>query len=1118
MPGINGKQALKKSSALVSAFWLMAVLLLLPSVARAADRLYFVSIVEADSQQGGTQVLLEWGPLEGSIPTEIENFRLYRSINGKPFDPLAEIANQVAAPSVIRGYVQGDINEQRRSELLSILQEMSDSLVPPGPQVTEDNCAEFIHDIISPSSNLYNPLQRMLLVRFHPAVARAAGLAFIDDKIEGEAAQYMLTGVTARGESLPIGKTEEFDPGIPTVLPPPTGLKQVEIGGCSALHKNLDDLRIHLLWDVPAQPQDISLNVLTYGYDVYWSEDDKGLLDFRAGVPEGLFKVNRKPVIVSGAAPAEGKDGFLARDSQENHLTGPIWQRGQNFYYYLVSRDLAGNYSYAGLPIEATVVDTEPPVSPWRLHTEELSDVIGSNATPRLSLVWDKINPVNYIRYFGTDRAVCSTTDSQVCTAPTDDACTDPAQVRCVDLNVTRYHVFRFSSPAAASAWGTDTDGDLWPDNLENSPEEACDADTYPGGVAPVELAATLDQNNPDVQRDLAAMHQQMVFVDSAIRVDDYNHIFYYRVLAEDGSGNFSALSAPIRGVLYDRNQPDVNASMQALDCDNYSTDHLSTDVYREPGDILTLVDKTGKAASFRLVRHCQGTSTYVPDETPLRGKFIDGFAHINPESFDPSGCDAPQCTGGLVSDYQVFFYNDKGLPMAASTAFDMPQLCSTDYYGAILLDDICLWTMTTPGMVAQGPVMVCAELSDGQTARVYNETGGEMSPVATIEYDSDPDNGGQSCIELADMAGLVTADLCLGVRIFSANHVGSGMSYFNCLEMVNPTGPIPPPPLIEGLYSKETAGGEPYFDLRWSAPAEGQAAFVISMTSGQESRNQTVFPESRDTSGQFSQTINLDPATDSGKEWCVKMRTIATSMQTSDWSRQVCATWTATEPENLPWPRVNEPVPTGDVSAFFMKEGSYWGRPVLMLSSNLSLMLTALPCTDGPCINEVPVCDGTNTCIGRGEYDGEIYDEAVNFSSALPAQYIPPLVSLKNFLLYRQEEGRDFIQVSPLVEGFSFQQVWIDVGGGSHYDWRLFHQLRDPFYFLRNFSEGAISGVDPKTGSAIDAAEHSGVRMVFLDRYPYVAGSTVRYKLVLFDPATGEPKTIKTSNWLTLP
>ncbi len=1107
-------------SCLLTVFFLLD-----PARLLAADRFYFVSIVEHAPVTLTPQVLLEWGPLEGSIPAEISRFVLYRSADSGPYQRVGTIDFAVAASQTIHDYVVNDIRQERRYELLQVLQEISDSLVPPGPDINDGNFAEFIHGIIDPASENFNPLQRMLLIRFHPAIARAAGLAFIDDN-PGAAStlKYMLTAVTGSGESLPIGMTAEIDPRVLTILPAPTGLAQVRVAGCSEIHKNLDDLRIHLNWDVPDRPQDISLNILTYGYDLFWAAGDLGIIDFRAGIPSELHKVNRKPVIVSGSARTEGSDGFLARDSEENHPGDPAWQRGQRYYYYLVARDLAGNYSFSLPPVAATVVDAQPPVAPWRLHTEELSQVIeGSEASPRLSLVWDQVNAVNYIRYYGTDRAVCSSEPTQVCMAASNEECQDEAKRRCVDLDVVKYHVYRFPSPAAAEAWETDSDGDFWPDTIEDSNgTDPCDNTDFPHGSAPPELVATIDQNDSQFQRSLADMHVQMVFVDTAINASLYNRVHYYKVAAEDRNGNISPLSPPIRAVLYDRTQPDVNATLQVLDCDNYVADHLDTEVYRQPGDVMTLVDKTGKARDFTITRLCQGGTHIIPNELVLSGRIKDGFAHITGDAYPQEECNTAGCGGGTNVGYSVSFSDERGLRMAVSSPISIPDLC-VPYQGAVVLDDLCLWIPAGPGMVApQGAVKICADLAVGQMARVYYETEGQMSPVATVSYSPDPDSNGWSCMEIADMAGIVTDDLCLGMRVFSANHVGSGMHYFDCLEMVNINSPGPMPPVIEGIYSKENQHGEPCFDVRWSAPIEGQAAFVISMRSDTGTRTMTVFPETRDEAGQLNHRITLDPETDLNREWCVKMRSIDTSMQSSEWSRETCATWTAAQPENLPWPEVNEPVEQGAVSAFFMKEGSASGRPALTLSSNMSLMLYSLACQYSPtlrCLDEVPVCDGSDICVHRIDDDGEVYDEPVNFSNPQAGNSVAALMDMWNSIIYRQEQGRDFIQVSPIVDPVNFvhRMIWVEETSQTG-EWRSYYQLRDPFFFLRRFESGAIGGVDPLTRGPVDPALHSGTRMIFLDHYPYVAGSTIRYKIVLIDPQSGEPKSVRTSNWLTLP
>ncbi len=1099
------------------------LLLMFPVLCLGADRLYFVHLVEHDLSSN-PRVILEWGPLEGNVPEEIDSFNLYRSINSGDFELLAAMDYQVADPLAIRDFVENDFNQDRQAELIRLLNQMSSAQTPPGPAIDKTNFPGFIHSIIDPASDTFNPLQRMLLIRFHPGVARAAGLAFIDEAPGALPVQYLLTATANGTESLPIGKTPKMSTSLDTVLPAPQGLVQVRTAGCSLIRKNLDDLRVHLNWAVPNQPQDIGLNILTYGYDVFWAETDLGVLDFSAGIPTGLYRVNEKPVVVSGQAPEEEKDGYLVRDTAENHLTGPEWTRGQTFYYYLVARDLAGNYSQAAAPIEATVVDGQPPVSPFRLHTKELSQISGDDALPRLALVWDQINPVNYIRYYGTNRTVCGTDDHEVCTAPSAQACSDETQIRCMDLDVDQYHVFRFDSPREAAAWGTDTDGDLWPDEIEEDEDtDPCDPDEFPDDSPPSERVAVIDQTDTNFQNALADRHVQMVYVDTDLDDTMLDKVFYYRVMARDSSGNLSPMSAPIRGVLYDRTQPEASASLSVLDCSSFFAAHEDTTEYVQASEVLTLVDTTGKAGRFTLFRDCQSSTHMIYDEAVLSGYMDNGMAMINAEDIPASQCGTEGCDGGTTLGYYVVFKDTNGFAMAQSDTFSITSLCS-DYNGAVVLDGKCIWNTPLPGAVADGAIKVCADLSLGQTARVYHEIAGKMSPIRTIAYAPDAENDDLSCEEISDMAGLTASDLCLGVRVFSENHVGSGMAYLNCLTVADADASPPPAPLVQGVFSKETQGEEPYFELRWSAPSQGMAGFIVSLTSDAGTKQKTVFPEAPGDNGQFSADIMLSASTDLNTEWCVKMRAIGTDMKMSDWSEQTCAEWTAQEPESLSWPHVSQPPKTGNVRAVFINEGSLGGRPALVFNPDFTTTLSALDCQysdTGKCIDEVPVCTGSSLCVAwQQETDGTIIDTPVDFSNDAAGNYVYALVGQKNFILYRQEQGRDFVQVSPLIEGFNFSRksVYVHNITNNFWEWHHYYRLNNPFYFLRNLEESAIGGTDPLTGLALDPAEFIGARMLILDRYPYTPGTTVRYKMVFFDPKTREPSSVQTSNWLTLP
>lgn len=1106
-------------------------LLFFISSARAASRLYFTGLVELNGQTGKPDILLNWGSLEGNLPDEIESFNLYRKTDSGDFVHLAEIPNQINQD--LGQFISSDWNSRRFTEVLDLLNDISASQDPPGPEIIGSNFEDFLTQILSEKSPAYNPLQKWLFSRFNHNISRGMGLGFLDRDIsEGSHYTYMLTALTPGGESLPIGQTGAIDPATPTFLPPPEQFEQVLVGGCSLYQKNLDDLRIHFTWQLPSAPQDISLNILTYGYDIFWSEEaiNPAAVDLNVEIPADLHPMNSKPIVIAGPAEATGSDNFLSRDDGSSHQAGPAWKRGQHYYYYIVRRDIGGHFSnlQAVIDTPVAVVDSQPPVTPWRVHTEEaMTPVVAGTSEPQLHLVWDQINPVNYVRYFAPDRAFCSVVDGQVCMAPSTEDCANNAGVRCVDTDAISYDIYRFSSEAEASGWGVDSDGDLWPDTIEETEAtEPCDPDDFPTGEAPYQKIISIDYDDTDFQRQLNSSHIQMVFHDPELDPTQYDKVFFYKIIARDPAGNQGPASPPIRAVLRNRVQPVADGSLYVRECDHFSTSIDPEDTtYKEEGDLLTLVDLTGEAVRWTLSNHCLGFDQQSTVITELAsGAMINSRAHIKAEMIDAAYCSDIPCGGG---SFTVTFYNDRGISVvfpppnriqSSEGFFSMLDLCSS-FSGTVTLDGTCVWSeVRAPNRVASGSVQVCAPLVEGQAARVYQKINGRMSPAANIEYNS----GGDSCVEFTEGPGIVTSDLCLGVRIFSENHIGSAMHYLHCLEMEQVSGgALPPAPILEGIYSKETPEGDPYFDLHWAGLLEGQTSFVIVMNDGQQSRYTTVFPSAKNNSGQFSYQLNLMPE-DLSRQWCVKARLISTDMKSSPWSEELCSSWQVAEPENIGWPAMDERLEQGEVRAVLLKEGTepYARRPALILSKDLSFLMSISVCGGAYCIDTLQECDGSSICVERlpDSETGEIYEEPAIFENLQMCSYIQPLIKIKNFIVYRQETGEDFVQVSPLIPGFSCQSystfVVPPLGGPG--TWHSYSKIRDPFYSFRKLSSSAIIGQTPE-GANIDPAVATGPRMFYLDHYPSIAGMTVRYKIILFDPASGEPKKELTSNWLTL-
>jgi len=1033
--------------------------LLFPGLLSAADRLYFSAIVADNSYTGKREVFLEWGPFEGEIPKDIKSFQIYRKTAPGGFVPLATINNVLYNSSQINTLFS-------QTEALLFKQELIESLNSSqqgqgNPPVDETNYADVLLSLLNPASPSYDSMTRMLLVRMNPFVAICAAMAYIDKTVDtAKTYEYILTAkLLDDTETKPIGRTT-LNAGTLTILPAPANFRQVLVAGCSEIRQGLDDRRIHFAWDIPVEPDKMSLNILTYGYDIYRSDINLGVVNLRSGIPASLVKINDIPIFVSGNPPPEGPDSFLAID-EGDIFEREYLRRGDIFYYYLVARDISGRYSESAGPLAAHVPDRQPPLMPWGIHTEREEVLNVSYTTPMLSLLWDQINPENYLNTYGRNRVVCpESTSTQICYVPSGKDCSVDIP-RCVDLSVKRYLIYRFASPEEASLWGSDRDGDLWPDLKEDpnnigvvDPGETdpCDKLSHPPGLPP-ELVAIITHNDPTHTRTLPSGKKVQYFRDPFIKDD--NKVYWYRIQSEDFSNNRSALSPPVRAVLFDRTQPNVDAGIWAWEC-IYNAYFLGIEKCKEeykPESIITMIDKTEDAREYALYMKC---GYDIQKLTLLKRGPIRKRAYIFPG--DIRDCKiASRCT--II----VRFYGEKMEFLAEASIF-VTDLCEP--IGCVILDKTCRYVPVRPGQVhsPDDPIQVIVTLKPDECARIYHLIGGNYSPFrvfcADPLYDCGDSDPNTYCFDL-----IPPIDGCLGIRVFSANHVGSGMYRFPCLSMELGK---PDPPLIENV---ECDCATNKLQVRWASQAYGLVAFIISRQSGSKLIYEAVTNLKPDpATGQYEHTIFLD-ANDLNIKWCLKVRALNEALEMSEWSSERCQMCCEpVSPPQLPWPPVSEPPTAPQATAFYLQ-----GTNVLaiVLSDDITYDLTTYWSRKCEYI-DVPECNEKLDCFSQ---------RPVRFYCTGLCNFLKRSNQMRQFFVYRQEEDKDFVQVSPLIEGFYCD---INVSSGAE-------ELRDPYCFLAKLLSGSVAGVKPET--ALELVNTT--RLLFLDKYPFKANTTVRYKII---------------------
>ncbi|MCD4722553.1 MAG: hypothetical protein K8S13_22255 [Desulfobacula sp.] len=1119
-------------------FFLLCIIFvfLFPCSAYSNGKLYFLSLVEKDDYDQ-SRIILEWGSLEGNIFEDIQQFKLYRSENsGSGYGDYAElplpfpaflpdqspIGNESQCEQNLKERIAESTTEKRFNNLLQIL-------INWGYDANIQNFYKFLFPVLNPEDkDDYNALKKMLLLRRFPGIAVASSLGYVDKNVKLQNRyKYLLSIIKKNTQKiLPAGKTPEIDPSQMTALPEPTNFRQVLVSqnsiDCSEYDKNLDDRLIHMTWDIPSSPSELSLQVMTYGYDIFWAaKDDTGVIgDIEARdtaaiethINAGrLHRLNEDPIFISGPASSEGRESYLVKDNGSEHAG---WARGDEFMYYLAAIDIAGHYSKGnlvkieGLDSEsyAMVQDMQAPPIPWRIRTvEEKNNFDPENpAPPDFFLEWETMTKKSWLRNYGEGKNICHGDDTKVCYSMGNQACKGNERDVCVDLDIKKYRVFKFDTPEKATEWGADFDGDGWPDSIEQDKGfNPCNKESKPPGELPI--AGTIP-HDPDKKATRFKIQETLV----------YDKVYWYRVAAIDQNDNIGNLSPPVRVVLHDRTQPENTSNLFKEKC-NFSAEWSGS--CGQPGDDAILTIKVDISAE-NTVEYIGIYSYYydIKDQVyryRFHGKKKITGSEIEITSTFFNSCDPNGCEGNPGDcDYVVRFFDHNDKLITESDLFDLSQDCNI-YNGCITLtkdiETCSLYPYDGQDDDSDDTFYFCPNFSEElgklETARLYLRINGKMSPFFSIENTTD-------CKAIPGLNWIVPDNACLGSRIFSKNHVGSEMKFFDCFPRKQITSddtsgwinPEPfPAPIIDDIETGEDDQGK-YFTIFWTCQTDGIAAFPVRMKNSENQFYETSFNLEQDGKGRFFHKIYLRDDNDLNKKWYFSVRAVDLTMKASDWSKQKSGTWDDIQilqnqnqkTKILPWPNIDLPENVDRLkTAFIIRDHSSDSPlayiPAIVLSddlSNLSIGNKIYRCAQT--ISKLLIdleCNGVERCI----MDKETEFELCNFCPLLQG-----LLSMDSFIVYRQEEGKDYVQVSPLLEKLHCYSEDND------------YFMHDPYIFLRNFQSAAITGI-----GNIDENLITGLRLVFVDRYPRTELVRVRYKILDVNHSTGEIDRIYTTNWI---
>ena len=279
-------------------------------------------------------------------------------------------------------------------ELRSVLAELLQDAAPAASITT----AEMMSTLVCSAVGHDDKMKRlMLLARQRPAVALCAGFAHAE-KLTGvgpltfELRDFDSVRLTDLGV---LGRLT-LDPSAPLVLPAPGA--PVELPDTSAK----GNLNATLRWATPNNLRDLA--PLHYGFDVYrvtkaaalahgWQTTPPATTALLATEPAAR-KVNTlailTPVTLTAAQAADLSNTTVYLDDDNNRFrtAGAPFHDNDQFYYFVVARDLLG---HGGVPSPGTLVtqhDRLPPSAPRKVQVRNLASYNGTSHAQHFVIEW----------------------------------------------------------------------------------------------------------------------------------------------------------------------------------------------------------------------------------------------------------------------------------------------------------------------------------------------------------------------------------------------------------------------------------------------------------------------------------------------------------------------------------------------------------------------------------------------------------------------------------------------------------------------------------------------------------------------------------------------------------
>ena len=1051
-------------------------------------------------------VYLRWDVTEGDFPADVALVRVLR--DGALIEELdphrlmtpTEVAALYAPPA---DPALADANLRRQEEIIAWLDLLDDNT--RNQSVNVANFADRLVDTIDT-----NPLWAFLASRIDFNVAQARQRGRLDLPEPGPH-QYLLIGVDAAGDERRLGQID-VEVGLPDRVPAAQNFRQVtRLGRCDAPEAGREHFTVALDWDPPGDnvTEQYIHGLVTAGFDLYRSTSPHTgtapPLDIAAlassartsatGAPliPGLEKINDQPIIAGGGAEREARYNdynpeFTQFIEFRSDLEAAGLKPGDTRAYYLVARDLSGNYG-ATAAATVTVPDRMAPPAPWSIR------LLPRRVEQTITLQWDPVELGRYLATHQDGRTYCNLDNARLENrlrfVADDEACGTAAQSE-VDFGVSHYRVYRFNDPALAARFA-DSDGDGFNDAderlFDSDPEGAVCDPTQPGGGLQNYLARELSAADR-----ITSPTGNPVFELTEGNITP-GRSYWYRIAAVDSAGNMSALSAPLEIALDPLVRPTPEDFTQRF---GRRTCGYALAADPNPIDGVLVHDSGGRA--LNAVSLDCGLNTATGPEAELGDLILTATPDLRGGnsaklSFQECATFADTCGGAAITLQAL----DPYLRPLVGTEFVGGAGTCERLTGLALVED-CTQSGLTPLPnlsvlpESEGPIFDTAGLT--RCVDIFYETGDGTERLSTL-------CPGDAAFDFGALPFPAGQLHCFSTRARGDGGLNGLQSRLGCFSrpFEDPSAPV-----IAGVsFSADNTLLQPQFVL---PPHPISAVMFEYWQSGDRQRQRTFLQMGgRDVDVQptLVDDIPLPPPPDGttwSQEWCMRSRSVLLSVPgdlasgLSPWSQVECATRGPTpnaNPDIVGWPAPLD-IPRGEDLEWFLIDST--GELAVVLGDGFS----TLPNED--CIvDPLPVCD--ESAPDEFEAIGPELDTKCT-RQAMVAQCPDLCVAVDDatspnlgFVAYRQSrkngvEG-NFVQVSPLID-----QAFCRVENNQS-------RFNDPFIKLVEITNSRLS-------------EPSGPQFLFVDHYPNeIFRSTnrveYRYQLVFFD-ADGEISHWRSTSW----